>query len=740
MRTGRAFFQSRRWSGLLLFAAGIAPFVALCPMVGNDFVDWDDRPLLIDQDAYRGLTPSHFRWMWTTTLGGHYQPVTWLSFALEHRLCGLTTFSAHLINLLLHAASCMLLYLLARRLIRAVGGLPEWTVSAGAMTAVLWFGLHPLRVESVAWATARRDVLAAFWLLLATLFYLRTVPSRTACDESPSPPERSAIGLGAAAFFFVLSLLSKAAGMTWPAVLLLLDRYPLRRIRASSRANRRIEWRACLREKMVFIIAALGSACAALMAQRRAGALWSLEEHSIGLRIGQAMYGMLFYLGKMIWPVPLLPLYEQPTAAADLTVQYILAGAGVIVMAVTLVAFGNRWIGLATAWWAYGIFLLPALGGAQSGPQLVADRYSLLPSLPWCLFLGGLMARVLSTGSNSRDRAGLKAAPRSGHAPSRRWFFVKPVAAIATVGCVLVSYVRLTRAQVTVWKDTRSLWSHVLIHAPETGLAHANLAVYYLEIADYPSARRHALEAVRILPGNQSAYRVAASASLALGEVTAAEQHLRAALKQAFAGAETWAGLADVLIRQGRLNEAEACLHQALEIEPAKALWHFAYGAFLAAGDRREEAALAFQEAIRLEADFADAYLELGKLYARRSEWNSALDTWALGLRERPGHVGIALQLSWALSTCPDESYRDGPRSLALARQCVPDDGAGDPRIFETLAAALARTGEFDAALACLALIQERWGDDLSPTMLRRMDKAIRDYQIRSAFEDSPQP
>ena len=194
----------------------------------------------MNNPQYRGLSLAHLRWMFTTFHGGHYQPLSWLTFAIDYTLWGMQPRGYHLTNVILHAANALLVYALAwrscreRRTAAAARSSPRRAgirLASAAAVAALCFAIHPLRVESVAWVTERRDVLSAFFLLLTVLAYLRMVEARPAAAWR----KWFALALGC----FVLSLLSKAWGMTLPVVLLVLDAYPLRRFAAGRSGLRR---------------------------------------------------------------------------------------------------------------------------------------------------------------------------------------------------------------------------------------------------------------------------------------------------------------------------------------------------------------------------------------------------------------------------------------------------------------------------------------------------------------------
>ena len=341
--------------------------LAFLPILQNGFVDFDDAEGLVVNTWIRGLGAANLRWMLTTFHLGHWQPLAWLSFALDYRLWGLDARGFHLTSLLLHAANAALLAVLAERLL-ACADVPAGRRLAGAVTAALLWSVHPLRVESVAWATERRDVLSGFFFLATLLAYV----------PGPGRPPRIGWALAGTA----LTLASKASGMVLPALLVLLDLYPLRRVGGAvgwrGRAARRV-WL----EKVPFVILAGASATVALTAQRSVGALQTLGEVTAAHRAGAAMLQVGFYLWRTLWPVRLLPLYEFPLDIGPLQ-RWALAGAGtVLALAAAAVVLRHRCPALGAALAAYLIALSPTLGLAQSGPQVAADRYTYLAMMGW---------------------------------------------------------------------------------------------------------------------------------------------------------------------------------------------------------------------------------------------------------------------------------------------------------------------------------------------------------------------
>ncbi|MDO8629327.1 MAG: hypothetical protein Q7R41_02440, partial [Phycisphaerales bacterium] len=514
-----------------LLVITVSVLAAFSGTLDNQFVDWDDEQLLITNDDYQGLHCSNLRWMFTTGFGGHYQPLTWLSYAIETRWWGVNAAGFHFVNLLLHLATAIAFFFVARRLLRtalaADNGLAEESVSWGSLCAALLFAVHPLRVESVAWATERRDVLSGFWLMLSVWFYLRAVQSvPVSATDAPAPPPLERVdgtspslakrGLGGGYFpaiggsllCYVLSLLSKATGMTLPVVLLLLDVYPFRRLRAARDSiETHVMPRRVISEKLLFAVPASAAVILAVWAQRQAGAMWSLEDHPPGLRIAQAFYGIVFYLWKSVWPANLVPLYEQRPEASPLDPQNIIAALFVVAFTIALWRLRRRVPALLTAWAAYIVLLSPMLGLAQSGPQLVADRYSYIACMPCAIIAGGFVAKCWGRSSSAI----------SWHRPA-----IAAVLFIATASLIV-----LTRGQTAVWKDSYTLWTTTLERRPDTPIAHANLAVLLNQRGDFERAREYALASLARLPGNRAGHLALARAAMELGDLLTAERHLR---------------------------------------------------------------------------------------------------------------------------------------------------------------------------------------------------------------------
>ncbi len=728
--------SDERLARVAVMVITIAVLAAFSGSLGNQLVDWDDEQLLVTNDAYQGLGWSNLRWMFTTAFGGHYQPLTWLSYAIETRLWGVNAAGFHFVNILFHLATAIAFFFVARRLLRAAiaggDGCDPVSTDVGALCAALFFAVHPLRVESVVWATERRDVLSGCLLMLSVLFYLRAVQGNAikcaiAVTIVPSTPPQSR-GSELSAFVasltcYVASLLSKATGMTLPVVLLLMDRYPLRRFGLPRNSSATVGARGrVVLEKSIFAAPALTVAIVAAWAQRKAGAMWGLDDHPLSLRIAQAFYGIVFYPWKTVWPVSLVPLYEQNPQASPFGPPFVTAALVVVTITGVLCFARRRWPALLAAWAVYIVLVSPMLGLAQSGPQLVADRYSYTSCMPLAVVVGGFVAILWARASASR---------------ASRFAVLLVILSCAT-GLILWS-----RSQTAIWKDSYTLWTTTLDRRPDTPIAHANLAVILNQRGEFERARDHALASLERLPGNRTGHLALARAAMELSDLETAERHLRIGIEIGETVGKrdpaVMVSLATVLTRLERYDEAESVYRAIVTLEPSVAEWHFAFAGFLASRDRFEDAKTELTEVSRIDPRRADACLRLGVVLEHLGDLVGAAATLERGLRIDPQDVNTRAELAWVLSTSPDPAIRNAPRALELARGAVADSSGQTGRAREALAAALAESGEFAAASQTMHELlsdqsakgtdetRHRWTKELESYMTRRPWRDIRE-------------
>ena len=484
---------NRSLGALVPAFVGVVTLATFSPALWFAFVEWDDFSNFVTNAGYRGLTWTHLQWMLTSVHGGHWIPATWATLGLDYVIWGTDPFGYHLTNVLLHVTNAMFVFFVARRLLRAA--MPDVSCVAlqwGAGAAALLFSLHPLRVESVAWVTERRDVLSGLFWLLAVLAYLRA-------------PERSGQKSGAwklaSLLCFLVAVMAKSITVTLPVVLLVLDVYPLRR--AGERPLR------LLLEKTPYLPIVLMGVGMALVA----APVTPLNDLSFGQRVALSAYSVSFYIATTIFPSGLSPLYELPRSI-DLVASRFLVPF-ITVATTTIVAFmvRRRWPGLLAAWMAYVVMISPVSGMLHRGLQLVADRYSYLSCLPWALLFGALVALVAT-----RILAG---AP-----PRVVWRF----AAIASL-CVLGVLPVLAWRQLPVWRNGEALWQHALTVDPDCSLCHLFYGQYLRNRERAPAALEHLSRAAELRPALKTwgFFRMhRALAYMAVDDLEAAEQDLAA--------------------------------------------------------------------------------------------------------------------------------------------------------------------------------------------------------------------
>lgn len=432
--------RGARWAAPTLVVA--LAVVAFLPTLHHEFLGWDDATNFLDNPHYRGLGPRQLAWMFTAFHMGHYIPVTWITFGLDYLLWGMRPEGYHLTNVLFHAATALAFYFLSLRLLRAaLPDPPDRDVRVGAAFAALLFALHPLRVESVAWVTERRDVVSGLFYVLSVIAYLKAVGGT---DGVRARWYWTSVGL------FAGGLLSKSIVVSLPVVLLALDVYPLKRLGGERGWRRPSVWL----EKAPYL--ALGAAAATIgfLALFTLHNAHSLAEMGPLYRTVLSIFGLAFYLWKSVMPFGLSPLYPL-----DITVTWFHFGATGILLGMAVLG-RHRWPAFTVATIAYVATLLPVLGVFQNGPQAAADRYTYLACLGWAVILGGLAAR--------------------------RWAGRDVTRVVLSVW--LLAMLPLTWQQAGLWHDSVTLWSRAIALAPRSQAAHFNLAVAHEAAGRYAAA------------------------------------------------------------------------------------------------------------------------------------------------------------------------------------------------------------------------------------------------------------
>ena len=518
-------------------------FAVFFPAVHNGFAStWDDNTNLIDNPHYRGFAWPQVKWMWTNHLMDHYVPLTWMTFGLDYLVWKVNPYGYHLSNVILHATNAGLFCLLALAMLRL--SMPKGSGRSagliGAVFAALFFGLHPLRVESVAWVTERRDVLSGVFYLLALLAYLR------AAGEQAKPATQrkyywSCFGL------FVAAVLSKEIAVTLPVVLLILDFYPLRRLGDAPGRWFGPSVRGVWLEKIPFFVVALADSAMTTYVAVQQDLPESLAKLGWLSRLAISDYGMAFYVLKTVAPRHLSPLYPLNTYKTDpRSAAFILSFSFVFIVSFAALALYRRDRWLLPIWLAYAVTLLPVGGLIHNGNQIAADRYTYLSCLGWALLAGAALVLCWRWAQASWVRVGALACLALGALAALAW---------------------QTRQQLTVWRDSDTLWSRVVSVEP-CAMALTNQGAAFSKEGDTLGAMACYRRAVAMDPGYAYAHYDLGLIFLDLHRYDEAIQECRVAkrLQPDLAGA--YDAIGSALRYQGKLDEAIVAYRQAIQVDP----------------------------------------------------------------------------------------------------------------------------------------------------------------------------
>ena len=672
----QAIATARPASGFLVrfgppFSIILLTLVVFLPTLQNGFVNWDDEANLLENPHYRGLGWEQIRWMFTTFYMSVYRPLTWIPLGFDYVVWGMNPFGYHLTSLLFHCANAVLFYLIAVWLLSLA--MPAMAASRlplclAAGFAALCFSLHPLRVEPVAWGSGSSDLVVAFFSLLTILCYLKAA----------RPPEdglRRWLWMGVTWFCFGLSLLAKGSAVPVPLALLVLDVYPLNRLKPDPRTWFGPRTRHVLLEKIPFLLVAVPFAIIAVLAKQSTGAVAPTANITLLARSMQSFYGLAFYLYKTMVPLALSPLYPRPIHFDPWAWPFVLSGVVVFVITISLIVASRWWPAGLAAWAYYVVILLPLVGVVTYGPQIVADRYSYFACLSWAILAGSGMLYLW-----------------------RLWAARKvsePVFVLLNglAGLVLVVMAVMSWKQTQIWHDSERLWKHALALDDKSSFAHNNLGLALAKRGALEEAINELRRAVEVDPafveaftnlGNFLAQRGArgeaivylrralqidpafANAHNTLGNVLAdtgaldeAIEHFRKALQSKPQSAMTHYNLARVLAKRGDMEEAIAQYREALEIDPGDVDVHNNLGLLFLSRGNIDQAIEQFREALRVNPNYAKAYFNLGKVYAQQDRLDEAVENFQKALQIQPGVAEIHENLARVFA-------RQGKRKEAL--------------------------------------------------------------------------
>jgi tetratricopeptide (TPR) repeat protein len=622
----------------------------------NEFVTMDDYGYVLDNPhVHQGLTVQSIAWAFSTFDQGNWHPLTWISHMVDWSLYRSNPAGHHIANVALHAANAVLLFLLLLYMTGYSG--------RSALVAFL-FALHPAHVESVAWLSERKDVLCSIFFLASLLAYAWYV-------RKPSWKRFAWVICG-----FACALLSKPMAVTLPFTLLLLDYWPLRRITFAHESRAR--WlsnfsKLCAEKWLLFIMAAISSIIT-LLAQKSSGAVGSLQVFPLWARICNAAISYWRYVRIMVWPDPLRAYYYHEShnvsiAAAALSI--------IALFLVTAVCWRYRKVKpyCLTGWlWFLGT-LAPVIGIVQVGVQALAERYAYLP------FIGLFIAIVWLVSDAVANSPKLKIATQ--------------VLAVA----VIIAYAAKTYAQVQVWKDSATLFSHILEVDPRGGFPNYSLGVVYANQGRTAEAQNYFERALIYDPAgpqslSYSAYYMMQDMMLTHDRrnLPLAGKRLEEALRASPNSPDILTAMAQWFYWMGRPQEEEAYSRRAIAARPdfMSAWLYLADG--LRGQNKLDEAIQAYRQALAIDPNAIDAMNNLGIIYSTKGMTGEALKEFQLSLAIKPDQAMPHSRIGRILA----ETHRL-PEAAAEFTRALQIDPA-NPHAHNDLGVALIQMGDYEMA------------------------------------------
>ena len=608
--------------------AGIV-FVVFIPALAADFLNWDDPGNFLRNESYRGLGWTQLRWMATTFHMGVYQPVSWFVLGLQYVMFGLRPTGYHLSGVLLHAGGAVVFFFVVRQLLWfATPGAAHGTadgLSLSAFLAALLFAVHPLRVESTVWVSCQPYTVCALFYLLTIHFYLR---ARTTGPRR----RRNRWNLAPVLMCCAAALLSKAPAVSLPAVLLVLDVYPLRRLGGSAGWWTPAAHRVWL-EKLPFFVLALPIAIVAPLCKE--DVMLPLVYHGSAARLAHAAFGVWFYLHKTVLPMGLLPFYEMPDPLVPTEPRFVWVQVFVVVVSAALIVVRRRYPYLLAAWAGYLLMLMPNLGLLQYGEQIAADRYTHLACLGWPA-LGG---------------AGFWWLWRTQRKLLGRTFAGAGFALAAVLAA-------MTWRNAERWQTSEKLWTYTVANTRDCRTAHENLGTAKLDKEAYDEAIAQFREVLRLKPDYAEAYFNVGIALRGQGRTDQAIESLTRAIELRPGYSDALYNLGNALFERGQALRAIEAYRRALEIEPDGRDIHHNLGVALYTLGRWDEAVVAFRDVVRIDSLWVDGYIRLGVALKAQGKPDEAATVLRQALEIDPNYRGVIRELQSLVSELDRPPHR----------------------------------------------------------------------------------
>jgi Tfp pilus assembly protein PilF len=576
---------------LILLGLAAVTLAIYAQVIGHQFITLDDLGYIKENPMVnRGVTLAGLAWAFTTFHATNWHPLTWISHMIDSQLFGMNAGGHLLVNALIHAATTLLVFFFLLRTTRA-----RWP---SALIAAL-FALHPLHVESVAWAAERKDTLSTFFGLLCLIAYVRYA-------EAPSTGRYvwTAITLA-------LGLLAKPMLVTWPFLMLLLDYWPLRRFDLGSRKEVVTKLWPLLREKLLLFALVAASAVMTFLAQSGGGAVRTFAFASVALRLSNALVSYAKYLLLTFWPNNLAVYYPFPPIGIP---AWQIIGAAFLLIGITVFCISQRKDRpyLMVGWlWFLGT-LVPVIGIVQVGGQTMADRYFYIPSI------GLFIALVF------------------GLADIARTWRVVPSLSAGIAGGVLLLLAARTNGQIKLWRNSFTLFEHTLAVTPPNLQIEHSLGFAMGAVGRYDEAAAHLEKTLQIDPHFYEGLVSMGVTRQFQGRLPEAIDYFQAAIRSRSDDPKAHSLLGEALAAQNRTEAALDEMRRASELAPKDPNIRSDLGLVLAQLGRFPEAIDQFHEALRINPNDAEAHNHLGLALLDSGKPRESISEFEEALRLNP--------------------------------------------------------------------------------------------------------
>ncbi len=624
--------RSKRVTLLIYIALAAGIIIAYEPIRHNGFVKYDDASYIVENPHIaEGITQQSLTWAFTKSYSSNWHPLTWLSHILDYQVFGLNPLGHHLVSVLFHIVNAMLLFWIIKNITGAM-----W---ASAFVAAV-FSLHPVQVESVAWAAERKTVLSGlFWLLTIAVYVHYT--------KKPQLGRYILVLL-----IFGLSIMTKPIVVTLPLVLLLLDYWPLERLRIDgqdSGTSKSALW--LIAEKIPLLAMSAFLSMMTIIAQKTSGAISTSENLPLDYRLANVSLSYIRYIGKLVWPSALAVYHPHPrTGFSPATAMCAVV---VILLTILSIYVGRRKKYVVVGWLWYVGTLVPMIGLVQVGAQAIAYRYMYLSMLGLLIILAWAVKDVVG----SRIR-------------------LKMLTAVSAM-VVLSALIILTRFQVGYWKSTLTLFEHTLAVTEDNPAAEENYGFVLSEAGRLDEAAAHIKKAIQLVPDYVEARHNLGRIYMKQGKINEAVECFSELAKHKDVPADVHYDLASALVLQKKYDEAIKELARTLELNPDYPHAPSTMAVALMSAGRTDEAIACFNKYLLLNENSTELHYNLAVALSMQKKYEEAIKHFTRVIELDPKNAGAlnglarmldALAITYADAGRFDDAKATAEKALNFAR------------------------------------------------------------------------